>query len=390
MKPHKPVYLVFILTVLIFVAIPSKSFAPVVKCGCYCGKVTDPPCSDEKCKQVCGWKGPSGGQSSPYIDLELERQRQLELERQRLEAERQRQQEIEDQRQREEAEARGRQADFERAKEDALRSMKGIAEGELGLKDIGDTTPGLTLKEAPSSGTTQPKKPDCEWGNMGPSVVDLRCLGLDPNKPITVDPHVVRGQQRVFPAQIDRATFENANYNEGFRALMRFDAASAGAAIEHFKQAQKERPNDPLVRNALLLAQDIFKARQQKEKDDQAQAAYLTLQSYAALMMGDSKRAKDWLAEARKLSPSDSKITFVESLSKMDLGMEGTYPQRRDAYRLVANGLVSINHQYIDAGVGMLEAAYRLQPQDEIIGLLLQKMRGYQAGPTSANTEKDR
>ena len=55
-----------------------------------------------------------------------------------------------------------------------------------------------------------------KWGDQGSSVVDLRCLGLDPNKPIVLDPHVVRGQERVFPAQIDPATFENANYNNGF------------------------------------------------------------------------------------------------------------------------------------------------------------------------------
>lgn len=223
---------------------------------------------------------------------------------------------------------------------------------------------------------------------MDSSVVDLRCLGLDPNKPISVDPNVVRGKERVFPAQIDPKTFENANYNKGFEALMRFDVASAAAAVKYFKQAQKERPNDPLVRNALLLAQDILKARQQKEKSDQAQATYLTFQSYAAMMMGDNKKAKGYIAQARKLDPNNDMAKFVESLAKLDLGPEGTYPARKDAYRFVANSLVSISKQDIAVAVGMLEAAQRLQPEDKFIGMFLSEMRNYEAGRASANTGK--
>jgi hypothetical protein len=31
-----------------------------VKCGCYCGAMTDPPCSDQKCKTACGdYQGPN-------------------------------------------------------------------------------------------------------------------------------------------------------------------------------------------------------------------------------------------------------------------------------------------------------------------------------------------
>jgi tetratricopeptide (TPR) repeat protein len=217
---------------------------------------------------------------------------------------------------------------------------------------------------------------------MGSSVVDLRCLGLDPNKPITVDPHVVRGQQRVFPAQVDPATFQNANYNKGFEALMRFDVASAAAAVQYFEQAQKERPNDPLVRNALLLAQDIHTARQQKEKDDQKKAAYFTLQSYASLMMGDMINARYYIAQARQFDPSDNNAKVIESLSKVDLGPAGTYPGRKDAYQLVANSLVSIYLQNYPVAIDMIEAAQRLQPEDKFIGMFLREMRKYEAGRT--------
>jgi len=93
---------------------------------------------------------------------EAERQRQQEAERRKVEAERQRQQEIEAQRKHDEEEAKRKQEEFERKKREALSSMKGISEnelglkgagaGDLGLKDIGDTGGGgLGLKDALNS-----------------------------------------------------------------------------------------------------------------------------------------------------------------------------------------------------------------------------------------------
>jgi tetratricopeptide (TPR) repeat protein len=363
--------LAVLISLLIFLLVNYNSvFADVVGCGCYCGKVIPAPCTEEDCKRECGWQEPSATtpSSSPSSsDYEAERQRQQE-------AERQRQRELEEQLKREEEKAKRRHEEFERNRQEALKQIKGIAENELELK--GTDVEALGLKEAPTSSPNC----NCEWGNMGSSVVDLRCLGLDPNKPITVDPHVVRGQERVFPAQIDSATFENTNYNKGFEALMHFDVASAATAVEYFKQAQKERPNDPLVRNALMLAEDILKARKQKEKDDQAQVAYFTMQSYAALMIGDNENAKTYIAQARKLDPNNNNTKFVESLTKLNTGSEGTYPERQKAYRLVANSLVSITKQNFSDAIGMLEAAQLLQPQDQFIDMFLHEMRYYNAG----------
>lgn len=118
------------------VAVPSGvALAAVAGCGCYCGVVLRPPCGDEACKRACGWTGPpSGGTSSaPSPDYEAERQRQ-EAERRRQEEELRRQ---EEERQRLEAEeAKRRQEEFERRKQEALDSMKGITENELGLKGV--------------------------------------------------------------------------------------------------------------------------------------------------------------------------------------------------------------------------------------------------------------
>jgi len=269
--------------------------------------------------------------------------------------------------------------------------MKGIAEGELrlkdadaggfGLKGAGDTGTGsLGLKDVTTSaGADQLKKADCEWGTMGASVVDLRCLGLDLNKPISVDPYVSKGKERVFPAQIDPETFKNVNYNKGFEALMRFDVASAAQAVKYFEQARKERPNDPMVRNGLFLAQDIHKARRQREKDNQAKASYLILQSYAAMMMGETLTARDYIAQARQFDPSNNSAKFVQSLTNVEMGAAASYPKRKEAYQLVSGGLVSIYKRHYAVAIDLLEAAQRLQPEDKFIGMFLQEMRTYES-----------
>ena len=355
--------------------------------------------SNQSCNPGSNWGGGST-QAAPSYDYEAERQRQ-EAERQRqVEIERQRQKELEEQRKREEeAAARKKQEEFERNKQEAQRSMKGIAEGELGLKGTTDTgvmglkgmddTGGQSLKDAPNSAAAaKSKKVDCEWGNMGLHVVDLRCLGLDPDKYITIDPHVVRGKERVFPAQPDPKTFENANYQKGFAALMRFDFASAAEAVKHFKEAQKERPKDPLVRNGLLLAQDILQARLKKEKDDQAQATYFTLQSFAAMMMGENEKAQGYIAQARKFDPNNNNARFLASVAAIDLGPEGLSSDRKSAYRFVANSLMSARRRDFAVATVMLESAQKLQPRDQYIGILLDEIRKYDTRLVSTGGRK--
>jgi tetratricopeptide (TPR) repeat protein len=255
----------------------------------------------------------------------------------------------------------------------------------------GGSSPPPLIMGNPETATSpdKQKKASCEWGTTDASVVDLRCLGLDPNKPIAVDPHIAKGKERVFPAQPDPKTFENVNYNKGFEALMRFDVASAAAAVTYFNQAKKERPNDPLVRNALLLAQDILKARQQKETSNRAQAFFFTQLSYAALMMGDNEKAKGYIAQARKLDPDDNTTKYVESLANLDLRPDDTYPPgRKDAYRLFANSMLSISKKDLPAAISMMEAAQRLQPRDPHISAFLLAMRNYEAGQATLNTRK--
>ncbi len=190
-RSRKLFYPAVILAIFILLAIPYPSFAGPDRCGCYCGKITLPPCSDEKCKKVCGWRGPSGSSSSPSYDEEAERLRRLEEERKRLEAERQRQQEIGEQLRREEAAAKRRQENFDRQKQGVLGSMKDIGEGDLGmkgadagglgLKDIGDSASGLQEGGEAGSGlkdAVETKAPPL----LDSPVVDLGDKKMEGNK----------------------------------------------------------------------------------------------------------------------------------------------------------------------------------------------------------------
>jgi len=56
----KILILAIFLTILLLVN-HHPVFADLAACGCYCGKVLPPPCSDEACKQACGWQ--EGGSS---------------------------------------------------------------------------------------------------------------------------------------------------------------------------------------------------------------------------------------------------------------------------------------------------------------------------------------
>lgn len=115
----------------------------------------------ESCGGTYSSNGPScapgsnwgGGQesTSPTYNYEQERQRQEADRLYQEEQERRRQSELEEQKRRED-EARKKQEEFESNKVEALKSMKGISEHELGLKGV-DTGSDLGLKDIGNAGT---------------------------------------------------------------------------------------------------------------------------------------------------------------------------------------------------------------------------------------------
>jgi tetratricopeptide (TPR) repeat protein len=330
--------------------------------------------------------------SQPYYDpnaaaaaaaaAEAERQRQIE-------ADRQRQREAEEQRLRDEEAAKQRQAEFERKKQEALDDMKGIAEGEfglkddgavVGLKDLGDTG---GLKDAPSSspapGTPAVRRPDCKWGDQDSSAVDLRCLGLNLDKPIVIDPHIARGHERVFSAQIDPAIFEDVNYKKAMEAEMHFDLDSSAAAVQYFKQALLSHPNDPLVRNALLLAQDILAERTQRQQQADEQSELAVLHSLVDLMNGDLDAANQHVKHAGEIAPANEDIRDLAlSLGVMSSNFKNVSVPTRDlktVEKLVGNAYLAEGWGHYRAEIKFMEKAKQLDKNDAYVAAMLARAR---------------
>ncbi len=306
------------------------------------------------------------------------------------EAARQQQQQAELDRERDAQAAGERAQEFERDRQQALTRIQSITENELGLDHVNIPAPDLSnigQSNQPPANTPPANGAGCKWGDAGSSVVDLRCLGLDPDRPIAIDPHVARGQQRVFPAQIDPATFQNANYNQGFECLMHFDVESAREAVEYFKKAQLERPNDPLVRNGLLLAQDILKARQQKQLEDQQKAEQLMYHGMAALLMGDPTTASGSMERAHKLDPKNGQIGTWSALT---WGLESAYkdagssPGKKRACQFVGNALILESRGDIRTEIVALQSAARLNPSDVYIKTMLWRAQHFNSGNPQA------
>ena len=125
-------------------------FADFAGCNCVCGKFLRPPCGEEDCRRACGGAEPTTSATTytpPSYDYEAERQRQEVIQRQE-------QVEREERARKEAEEAKRKQEEFEKNKQDALQSMKGIAENELGLKGVSPDS-GLGLKEVGGTGKSE-------------------------------------------------------------------------------------------------------------------------------------------------------------------------------------------------------------------------------------------
>jgi hypothetical protein len=340
---------------------------------------------------VCVGAGRSGNGASlsdanaAAAAAEADRQRQAEADRQR------RQREAEEQRLRDEAAAKQRQADFDRRKREALDSMKGIAGGELGLK--GDAAGDLGLKDLGGTGlglrdTSPNLPPPCKWGDQGTSVVDLRCLGLDPDRPIVIDPHIVRGHERVFAAQVNLALFENDNYKKGMASEMHFEAAGAALAVEYFKKALLDFPNDPTVRTTLLLAQDILAARSRREQQADEQSELAVLHSLTALMNGDLDAAKEQVKRAGEIAPANQDIRDLAlSIAAMSSNFKAPGRDNKTVEKLVGNAYLAEGWGHYRVEVQFMEKAKQLDKNNAYVAAMLARARYLSAKyPISAPT----
>ena len=201
----------------------------------------------------CRQQGDSGS-GGPSYDYEAERQRQIEAERQRLEAERQRQRVLEEQRRPEEEEVKLREAEFQKNKQEALKSMKGITEGELGLK--GTDADGLGLKDFGDTGTSDlGLKTLFDKGSPGSAPVDTRVKGpskLDVGKNINIG--VINVQ-----AGVDKPTQLRKDLLDNFSdAIFKRTAQPNVQAQEILRSFKTKEPPNPVKNIDNLAAGDII------------------------------------------------------------------------------------------------------------------------------------
>lgn len=345
--------------------------------------------SGPRCDPGSNWGGrqqtPSY-ETPPSVDTGQERLRQQEADQNRQRA-------LEEQRRKEDEEVKKKQEQFEHDKQEALKSMKGIAgelgmketgAGDMGLKGVGGTAKdGLGLKGVSGPASTP----------VDSSVVDLR--HLDPNLPITVDPNVVKGTERKISVQTSLETLKNANYNKGFDALRSNDPVTA---IEFFKKAQKERPGDLMVKNALLLADDLRKVKQNKIKDKKIAEMKEAYSNCLFMAMFDKPIAKECFQTASEKYPESYQIT--EALEFMG-NYHGPHARPRTLEDVAdmaekgmledivfSNTLISVSQRDYKTAIRALEDAQALNPNNADINNALKYVKSLERYQKSIRSKK--
>ena len=247
-----------ILILAIFLIIPllinnHLVFADFAGCNCVCGKFLRPPCGEEDCRRACGGQEPSTTTTTytpSSYDYEAERQRQEEIQRQE-------QAEREERARKEAEEAKRKQEEFEKNKQDALQSMKGITENELGLKGVSSDS-GLGLKEAGVAGNSSlglkevASATPAEPINSS-AVVDLRFLKW-PRNPASINISGIKVQEGVAnPDQLRQGLLGNFSDTIGKRTNQ--PNQQAQEIMRSFKI--KEPPN-PVKNIADLAPGDVI------------------------------------------------------------------------------------------------------------------------------------
>ena len=268
--------------------------------------------------------------------------------------------ENDDKLQKEQEEAEARRRKFQEEQESLTKKIKGAA--EAGFEPRGVSLPNQSPVDA--------------------SVVDLR--HLDPDRPIVVDPNVVKGKPRVFPAQVPLKTLENPNYKKGFESLM---AGTPLVALSYFNEAKKELPGDLMVGHALGLTQDIIKARREKaESDIERRALEESVRGYAVLQAGDLETAMACYSRASGLMPLDQSYydeshALIRQLYEANLATGGPKSAQQKAQKMkareVARGSILALQRGDCAGAArILKAALVLSPGEPTLGAMLHKVQG--------------
>jgi hypothetical protein len=210
-----------------------------------------------------------------------------------------------------------------------------------------------------------------------PAPVDSKAVDLrhmDPNRPIVVDPNMVKGRERVFSVQVSKETLNNPSYQKGCEAFMNRDPASA---LRYFQQVQQERPGDPLVRAQILLAQDLIAVKANKETG----AYMIALEGMHAARNGNFAGALVQFQKAHDLYPQEKIIArWMQNLEVLNLDLErlqnapGLTPREKAtemrAMNLAGNAMVALMRGDYSTAQVVLEAAQKIEPQSKRLQVL--------------------
>lgn len=239
----------------------------------------------------------------------------------------------------EEEEARRKQEEFEKNKREALNSMKGIGENELGLKGT-DTSKDFGLKGVDGG------KQDFGLKGMGetdPNVVDLR--HLDPKKPITVDQGKLKApakkevawaqaecertsttRQRLvegLPVQLDAIRRTEAQVDAAKKDISKTSEEAKALAMEKAKEAVTEYASEVLSAAKALRGQ------------------VETLQS-----MGANRKSRDTILKSLHTISSSGEDLLKASHAGYNSGTE-----LQKKVGSLSSQLASANKLFVDSGI---------------------------------------
>ncbi|MFH0787169.1 MAG: tetratricopeptide repeat protein [Pseudomonadota bacterium] len=218
-------------------------------------------------------------------------------------------------------------------------------------------------KELGSSGSKAPLSSD---------TVDLTFL--DPNKPIMVDPRVVKGAMAPKEAEKEREK-DFKTGTETKLALVAIREKNYEKAIFYLMEARKTKPEDEDIKKSLAFVYHLKETRKGNKEPSPKATALLDAFQYGN---GNWKKSMDYLKEWYKASPDNfgvrDALNFTEGLAKglnKDTGpweiLPSPYPAQqwsRPVSELIKKGLDAVMKSDAEAAHHYFKRAHKLSPTD--------------------------
>lgn len=263
----------------------------------------------------------------------------------------------------------------EKAKQEKAAQQQKEAEARSKISDMMENL----SKELGSSGSKAPLSSD---------TVDLTFL--DPNKPIMVDPRVVKGAMTPKEGEKEREK-DFKTGTETKLALVAIREKNYEKAIFYLMEARKTKPEDEDIKKSLAFVYHLKEIRKGHKEPSPKATALLDAFQYGN---GNWKKSMDYLKEWCKASPDNfgvrDALNFTEGLAKglnKDTGpweiLPSPYPAQqwsRPVSELIKKGLDAVMKSNAEAAYHYFKQAHKLSPTDVGIRDTLNYTEGVCAG----------